>query len=80
MEFGIRTSVLRGAWGLVSGSPCLGVLGSCYLDLRAYGCMGVVVRISVLRGAWELVSGPPCLGVHGSWYQDLHACPWLGFQ
>jgi len=76
----IRTSVLKGAWELVSGPPYLGVHGSCYLDLRAYGCMGVVVRISVLRGAWELVSGPPCLGVHGSWYQDLHACPWLGFQ
>jgi hypothetical protein len=35
---GIRTSVLRRAWGLVSGPPCLGVLGD-------------GIRTSVLSGA-----------------------------
>ena len=45
MGVGIKTSVLRGTWELLSGLLCLGV--------------HELVRISVLRGAWELVSGPP---------------------
>ena len=35
MGVGLRTSVLRGASGLASGSLCLGVRGVWYLDLRA---------------------------------------------
>ena len=52
--------MLRGVWGLVSGSLYLGV-------------HGVVIRTSVLRCARGLVSGHLCLGVHGAWYQDLCA-------
>jgi hypothetical protein len=73
MGVGIRTSVIMGAWELVSGPPCLEVHGCWYQDLRDYGCMGVGIRTSVLRGAWRLVSGTPCLGVYGNWYQDLRA-------
>ena len=54
MGIGIRTSVLRDASGLTSGSLCL-------------GCIGVGIRTSVLRGSSGLVSEPPCIGVHRGW-------------
>jgi hypothetical protein len=38
MGVGIRTSVVSGSWGLVSGPPCL-------------GCLEVGIRTSVLSGA-----------------------------
>ena len=67
MGVSIRTYVLRGAWGLVSGPPCLEVHRGWYQDLCAWGCMGFGIRISVLRGARGLVLGSLCLGVHGGW-------------
>jgi len=62
MVVGIRTSVFRGAWWLVSGHLCLGAHEVCIRTsvLRVHGAC---IRTSVYRGAWGLVSGPSCMGV-----------------
>ena len=56
MGIGIRTSVVRDRWELVSGPLCLGIDGNWYQDLCAYGFVVVAIRTSVHLPAWFLIT------------------------